>query len=289
VFQILKAKMDYNQKKKMNQLSTDETKLNIKECCSYLDIIRHQTRNGLLISSAKLEEPNPNCFVCKNAIIPLSLNITKWNLQDFIQKILKNDLGFQEPTISLEDDIIWEEGDNADIESYRINLHKHLTQLPCGGIKNGTTISIEDFSQDLSIMISIQHVEQWESSNENGDNNNDDDEIDDHKFVIGGKKPTVSSDSNNKVAATTAAVTDNKEQSPEDDDDDDGIEIIDSTVGMEVPSTDTPNISNNSDKRPIEEVEEADDADDKKPPASKRARLQPESSTISEVEVIEID
>lgn len=273
VFQILKAKVELDQKKKRNEVEQD-AKLDLKGYCSYIDIVRHKTRNGLLISSAKLEEPNPNCFVCKNAIIPLSICITKWKLLDFIQKILKDDLGFHEPTISLDGDIIWEEGDDADTDSFTMNLEKHLTQLPCGGIQNGTTISIEDFSQDLSIIMAINHIEKWdvEKDGMNGENI----EPDDHKFVIGGQKPTVvvPTDTKPSDAVASAAST---EQQNQDDDDDDEIEIVDSNDGK---------TEQNDHKRHIEDVDHDDD--ELKPHAKKRAKIH-DDSAMSEVEVIEID
>jgi hypothetical protein len=51
------------------------------------------------LTAVPLEKPNPNCFVCKNAVIPLTLNVNEWTLQELLQRVIKGRLGFEEPTV----------------------------------------------------------------------------------------------------------------------------------------------------------------------------------------------
>jgi ubiquitin-like 1-activating enzyme E1 B len=229
----------------------------LKEICSYINCLRNKTRNGLFLTSAALEDPNPNCFVCKSAVVPLALNTTKWTLQDFIDKIVKKDLGFEEPTLMLGDgDCIWEEGEDSDQASFEKNLAKLLTDLPCGGIGHaGAVVTIEDFSQDLTVNVSVTHQEVWEKEE-------DEDEEDDYKYVIGGNKPLPSAVA--KKDETEDAKTNGDTKKSADDDDD--IEIVDG-----------PSSENGDLKRSAEESADV-------PPAKKA-----KTSAGGDHDVIEID
>lgn len=160
--------------------------------CRYVDCLRNKMgRPGYFLSSSKLDSPNPKCFVCRNATIPLTLNVETWTLQDLLTRVIKKDLGFETPTLMLDGDMIYEEGDDADTDAFAPNLVKVLTKLPCGGIQNGTILRVEDFSQDLEVDVCITHQETWEKE----DGETDEDAA---KYVIGGEKPQA-------VAAAAAA------------------------------------------------------------------------------------
>ena len=198
-----------------NQLNSNGKTL--ADSCRYVDCLRNKTgRPGYYISSSKLDKPNPKCFVCRNATIPLTINVDKWDLKGFLTEVIKKKLGFEEPTIMLEGDIIYEEGDGADTASYAINLEKSLKELPCGGIQNGTVLRIEDFSQDLEVDVCVTHRDLWEP--EEGE----DMAGDEMNFVVGGEAPKAKNAENGGVAKMPAAA-------PEEGDaaDDDDIEIID--------------------------------------------------------------
>lgn len=146
--------------------------------------------------------------------MPLSLNLTEWTLQEFLDKIVKNDLGFEEPTVLLDGGtVIWEEGADADSASFEPNLPKRLQALPCGGFQHGTVVTIEDFSQDLTVELSVTHQTVWEKAEDEGDEDTT------QEFVIGGTKPVAK-------AAPVAAAT-NGDSAKKDEDDDDLIEIVD--------------------------------------------------------------
>ena len=233
----------------------------LKERCSYINCIRNKTRNGLFLTAAKLEDPNPQCYVCKSAIVPLALNTQNWTLQDFLDKIVKKDLGFEHPTLELEGDIIWEEGEGADSESFTPNLVKLLPSLPCGGIAHGSLLTIEDFSQDLTVKLSIQHQEICEKKD--GEEVGDGD--DEHKFVIGGQKPVAAAAPEGK--AETNGEDAKKPAAGEADDDVDVVEVVS--------ASEQPN--GEDVKRPASDAN-GDDA----PPAKK-------AKTNGGMEVIEID
>lgn len=185
----------------------------LADSCRYIDCLRNKMgRPGYYISSSKLDKPNPKCFVCRNATIPLTINVEKWDLKAFLEQVVKKKLGFEEPTIMLEGDIIYEEGDGADTTMYAANLAKTLKNLPCGGIQNGTVLRIEDFSQDLEVDVCVTHRDVWEP--EEGE-----EVADEMKFIVGGEAPKAKSVENGGAA---------KMPVPEEEgDDDDDIEIVD--------------------------------------------------------------
>lgn len=183
-FSVLRAQLDVNTK-------NDTALTTLRQDCSYVNCLRNSTRNGLFLTAASLEPPNPKCFVCSKASIPIQLTVNKWTLSDFVAKICKANLGFENPSISMADsgDCIWEEGDEADADTFAGNAVKLLPTLPCGGIHNGTVLSVEDFSQDLEVQITIAHVEDWRTIMSKGgddDVGGADEVAEDHKFVVGG-------------------------------------------------------------------------------------------------------
>ena len=163
----------------------------LKDVCKYIYCLRDKTRKGYYLQPTTLPDPNPNCFVCRSAKVNLSLNTGSWTLEMLLRRILKKELGFMEPSITIGSSVIHEEGEGAEEEAYAKNLSKLLKDLPAGGVKNGSVINIEDFTQDLEVDVIISHIDKWEAK--------DGDEAlvieEEEKFVIGGKKPTVNNSS----------------------------------------------------------------------------------------------
>mmetsp|Transcript_22967 Transcript_22967/g.33900 ORF Transcript_22967/g.33900 Transcript_22967/m.33900 type:complete len:653 (+) Transcript_22967:94-2052(+) len=189
----------------------------LKECCRYVDVVRNRSgRSGWYLMSSTLPSPNPNCFVCRNATIPLTLNVKKWTLEALLTRIVKAQLGFQEPTLMLgsEGNTIWEEGQDADTDLFQQNLPKILNKLPCGGIHNGSVLKVEDFSQDLEVDICFSHQENWKV--EEGEDGTE------QKYLIGGEKPVA------KIAPV--AKLPQGEQANGSNADDDILEVIDASV-----------------------------------------------------------
>lgn len=173
-----------------SQLTHGTKSGHLDQCCSYVNCIRQATRNGLFLTAAALEKPNPKCYVCRNASLPIALNTNVWTMQDLLEKIIKKELGFEEPTLMLED-MIWEEGEGADVDLYRVNLSKVLPELPCGGIRDGTVLQVQDFSQDLEVDLVFTHKDVWERYEE--DTGDDDIFKYDLNVAVSAKpKPTIS-------------------------------------------------------------------------------------------------
>ena len=262
-FHILKCQYTHGDNK-------EEVGKDIKKMCRYTYCLREKTRKGYLLQPTQLPAPNPNCFVCRNAIISLALNTQEWTLDMLLARVIKKELGFGQPTILVGGDIVYEEGDDIDPSEYAANLPKKLINLPSGGIGHGIVFGVEDFSQDLEVEVSVTHKDEWfltvegEGESKKKEVKPDDrEEID--KFEIGGKKPV--------VTAPTKAVADNgdsdtKETTPKDDDfeivepidanskkesanddDDDDIEIIE--VGTPTPSTAASATSGSASRMPL--------------------------------------
>jgi ubiquitin-like 1-activating enzyme E1 B len=128
----------------------------IAKACRYVYCLREPTRKGLLLQPAKLQKPNPSCFVCSAHQLDLTIDTTKATLQDLVDKVLKGRLGINEPGVSIGDSQVYEEGEGCE-EKLRANLPKKLCDLPAGGIVDSSHLSIEDFSQELTVPINVYH------------------------------------------------------------------------------------------------------------------------------------
>ena len=195
--------------------STNEKGINVKESCKYTYCLREKTRKGYYIQPTSLPPPNPNCFVCRGAKVDITLNCSNWTLQDFVEKIIKKRLGFVEPTILIGDDggdIIHEEGEGADVQSYIVNWKKSLVNLPAGGIhgKVGDMVRVEDFFQNLEVDVCVWHREEWDEEKESDG------------FVIGGEaalklKKSKDDKKNGEVESKKPVVNDNGNNDDDDD------------------------------------------------------------------------
>ena len=191
----------------------------LKSVCKYTYCLRDKTRKGFYLQPTTLPNPNPKCFVCRNAVIDLSLDTNKWTLEMMLRRILKKELGFMEPSLNIGASIIYEEGEDIGDDEYAAMVVKKLVDLPAGGVKNGTIIKIEDFTQDLEVDICIYHKTEWKDK--------EGEDIDEEeKFTIGGDKPVVA-----KTDADTDESSTAKETSESKGDEDDDIEIVDDENG----------------------------------------------------------
>lgn len=233
-FHILKCQLTHKDNK-------EEVGVGIKKACRYTYCLREKTRKGYLLQPTQLPPPNPNCFVCRNAVISLALNTKEWTLEMLMARVIKKELGFGQPTILVGGDIVYEEGDDIDPSEYAANLPKKLIELPSGGIGHGAVFGVEDFSQDLEVEISVAHKDEWFITVEGDDASNKkevklDDREESEKFEIGGKKP---------VAAPTnaAAEADDAKKNENEAKDDDSIEIVDVENEDNMPAAVPTNIS----------------------------------------------
>jgi ubiquitin-like 1-activating enzyme E1 B len=156
----------------------------------------------------------------------LTLNTEQWTLQDLLERVIKKDMGFEEPSLSLGNDFIWEEGEDADTDTFARNLTKRLVDLPSGGITHGTVLTIEDFSQDLDVRVTFSHKATWES---------EDDTVvvtdEDYKFLLSGSTGSMTTTAPKPKEGDDAAeqVTQSGSSKAEQNDDDDDDVVIVST------------------------------------------------------------
>lgn len=158
----------------------------LKKSCRYTYCLRDKTRKGFYLLPTTLPDPNPKCFVCKNAVINLTLNTCTWSLEMLLRRVIKKELGFMEPSITIGSNIIYEEGEDIGEDEYASMLQKKLVDLPAGGVKHGVVVRIEDFTQDLEVDVCFHHQSDWEPK-DGEDTVADDEEL----FIIGGDKPVV--------------------------------------------------------------------------------------------------
>jgi hypothetical protein len=67
-----------------------------------------------------------------------------------VQKVVKGRLGFNEPTISVGSNLLYEEGEGCD-EELAENLVLKLSECPGGGIQDGSIVTVDDFTQNLQV------------------------------------------------------------------------------------------------------------------------------------------
>lgn len=201
----------------------------LTDACRYINCVRQPSRNGLYLIASQLEPPNPECFVCRNATVHVRLNVHRYTLSDLLDRILKRELGFVEPALLLEGNVVWEEGEDG----YETNLVKRLPDLPCGGIQHGTTILVEDYSQDLSAELVVSHCDMWPPSRsgqrggDNEDNRNGDTDDDPLRFEVGGTAPAAVVSAAAAAANTTGVPGLDDPADSVLDDEDDIVEISD--------------------------------------------------------------
>lgn len=69
-----------------------------------------QSRKGLFLLPTKLTGPEPGCFVCGATTLNVTVDTAAFTLRSFVQDLLKQELGFVEPSLTLGASILYEEG-----------------------------------------------------------------------------------------------------------------------------------------------------------------------------------
>lgn len=123
--------------------------------CSHAYVLRMPTRKGYYLQPTRPEPPNPACFVCSTPQLILQIDINTTTLDFLVQKVLKGRLGFNLPSVVMEDSILYEEGDGADLDLAE-NLPLLLCRCPAGGLRDGSLITVEDFTQDLTLNLLVR-------------------------------------------------------------------------------------------------------------------------------------
>jgi ubiquitin-like 1-activating enzyme E1 B len=134
----------------------------------YTYVLQHPA-NGRLLQPVGVEEPNPKCVVCGNARVNLTCDTNKFTQGDLIAKVLKKRLCVNLPSVHMGEVILHEEGDDLDeeeVEEYEALGKRVLSALPGGGVKHGSVLMVEDFSQDMKFELMISHREDWDEEKE---------------------------------------------------------------------------------------------------------------------------
>lgn len=123
--------------------------------CREAFLLSHQNDRGTLIESMAPNRPNPNCYVCNKTTLSVFVDVKQTTLGQLVQHALKDSLGLHEPNVSAGDNILHEEGDDcldAELDD------RVLAELPGGGVQDGTTLDVYDYSQgDLRVEILVRH------------------------------------------------------------------------------------------------------------------------------------
>ena len=209
-FHVLRVQLDADEKKgsdDANAAAAKEAEGRYKSCCRTQYCLRNPTRKGFLLQPSPLADPNPKCFVCRSATVDVTLDTKSWTMEQLLKLIIKGQLGFAEPTILINGDLVYEEGDGAE-EDYVCNLPKTLDQLPAGGIRGGTVVRVEDFTQDLEVDLAFVHKDDWDADEAWKDKDVE------QRYIVGGDKPVAA-----PVAAAAPAAADKAGEEKKDEDD----------------------------------------------------------------------
>jgi ubiquitin-like 1-activating enzyme E1 B len=134
----------------------------------YTFVLEHAS-NGRLLQPVAKDEPNPKCPVCGNARVELVCDTTKFTKRDLVNRVLKDKLSVNEPTVQFGENLLHETGEDLDEEEvahYASFDARALDKLPGGGVANGSILLIEDYSQDFKFELMVTHRADWDEEKE---------------------------------------------------------------------------------------------------------------------------
>lgn len=111
-----------------------------------------------LLQPLALESPNPNCYVCARPFLTLRININTTSMGDFVNRVLRGALGMLEPTVMVEENIVFESGEDVEPDFVTRQSQKFLAECR---VTNNSVMIVEDFMQDLSLHITISHSDDF--------------------------------------------------------------------------------------------------------------------------------
>jgi len=164
------------------------------------------TAAGFLLQPTPLRDPKDSCVVCGNASVALQVDTRTFTLAELVDKVLKGHFGVNTPSIMLSASEIYAEGEGLDedeLVSFAANLPKTLVDCPAGGIKDGTMVDVEDFSQNLKFQIIVQQAEVDKEDNP-------------HLFAVSGDQP-VTKEEKSTSSSSSSAITNGHAHEQDDD------------------------------------------------------------------------
>lgn len=120
-------------------------------------------RKRALLTALKLEPPRAGCFVCGTQSVGVRLDTGTMTLRALVRDVFIGALGFAAPNIDNGDSFNFvedrEDGESDDEYAQKLTfLDKSLAELVGGGIRDGTVLTVTDFSQDLTLMVTVSHA-----------------------------------------------------------------------------------------------------------------------------------
>eukprot|EP01083_Nonionella_stella_P009083 26322_1 len=127
-----------------------------------------------------MEGPNKQCFICQKSIVHLTLSPLVFNFGRFVKQILQKHLGFKQPDMTIESispytdeavsnyiESVTEDDDEEEKKEKEMLRGKRLDDV---GIKiyDKASLSIEDFSQDVSVNLVVHYLELDPEKHPNG-------------------------------------------------------------------------------------------------------------------------
>jgi ubiquitin-like 1-activating enzyme E1 B len=136
--------------------TTSDSGASLRSLFPHVYCTRHSNRRGLFLQPSTADEPSPNCYVCGAAQLHLLVDTHHTSLNLVVNKVLKQKLGFNAPSVTAGNNLLYEEGEDAD-EDLQANLPLMLSQCPGGGVHHGSLLQIADYTQDLEMQLAIEH------------------------------------------------------------------------------------------------------------------------------------
>ncbi|KAG8628555.1 hypothetical protein KVT40_004428 [Elsinoe batatas] len=109
------------------------------------------------LDQEKLAKPDPACAVCGTARATLSIDPERATLQDLVEGVLQNKLGYKDISVTTEAGVVFD----PDLDD---NLPKKLSQLDIGKDAFVTVIDEDDDTQRVNLVLAIAETELPEPS-----------------------------------------------------------------------------------------------------------------------------
>lgn len=110
-------------------------------------------KGKILVKDKFLQKPNPKCMVCStDGEIVLSIDINKITVKQFEDLILKKKLNMVAPDVLVDGRMIISSDEDDEVDLYEKTLAE-------AGVNHGSRFSVDDYFQNYSIKIMLQHKE----------------------------------------------------------------------------------------------------------------------------------
>jgi ubiquitin-like 1-activating enzyme E1 B len=137
--------------------TNEEAREDVAAYC-HASFIQQYPSNKKLITPVQCMRPNPDCLVCGNRPLILEVNTRKTKLEHIVSGVLKGEWSLENLTLSNGKQFLYEESEYLDEDERRDNakfLEMILSELPGGGIENGTDMTVTDDDSNLKVPVFV--------------------------------------------------------------------------------------------------------------------------------------